>query len=114
MTLEIAPAPVPLTIDSHGVVKVTGSRVTLDTIVSVFNDGAGAEEIVLRYTTLYLADVYSILGYYLHHRAEVDVYLEEQHLEAAAVRRENEARFPPDGVRERLLARQSNSLARTV
>ena len=107
MALELAPEAVPLRIDADGVVRVGKTRVTLDTVVSVFCDGATAEEIVLHYPTLDLADVYAVIGYYLRHRETVGEYLRARELQAAAVRRENEARFDPAGIRDRLLARRN-------
>jgi hypothetical protein len=55
---------------------------------------------------LELGDVYAVIGYYLHNRADVEQYLERRLEEASRVRRENEARFDPKGIRERLLARR--------
>ena len=49
MTLVIGPQPLPLTMDTDGVVRVGGTRVTLDTIIYAFLDGATAEEIVQQY-----------------------------------------------------------------
>ena len=95
-----------LAADAEGVLRVGGTRVPLDTVVEAFRDGATPEEIVLRYPSLVLADVYSVIGYFLHHRAEVDSYLAEQRRQAEAVRAENEARFDPTGVRNRLMKRQ--------
>jgi hypothetical protein len=48
-----------------------------------------------------------VISYYLYHRPHVDAYLREREQQAAAVRRENEARFDPRGVRERLRTRRS-------
>jgi hypothetical protein len=42
-TLMIEVAPVPLEVDADGVVRVGGTRVTLDTIVDAFREGATAE-----------------------------------------------------------------------
>lgn len=56
--------------------------------------------------SLHLADVYAVLGYYLHHQAEVDAYLQKRQQDVARVRQANESRFPSDGVQERLLARR--------
>lgn len=98
--------PVPLNLDAGGVLRVGGTRVTLDTVVAVFNHGATAEEIVLRFPTLRLADVYAVLGYYLRHRDEVETYLARGRAEAAEVRRQHEARHDPRGIRDRLLARR--------
>src|SRR5215203_855304 len=106
MTLLIPAEPAPLTTDAHGVVRVGKTRVTLDAVIEVFLTGASAEEIVQQYPSLDLADVYSVLGFYLSHRAEVDTYLAERQQQAGAVQRQNEARWDPTGIRERLLARQ--------
>ncbi|WP_390889389.1 DUF433 domain-containing protein [Leptodesmis sichuanensis] len=43
-------------------VHVGKTRVTLDTVVAVFKQGSTAEEIVYRYPTLKLADVYATIG----------------------------------------------------
>lgn len=106
MTLSISAQPVPLTRDENGTVRVTGSRVTLDTVIATYERGATPEEIVLHYPTLNLADVYSIVGYYLHNRADVAEYLTEQKEEADAIRQKIEANSNISEIRERLLARQ--------
>jgi len=80
--------------------------VTLDTVVTAFNEGATPEEIVQQYPSLQLADVYSVIGYYLRRRQEVEVYLQERQQLSEQVRAQNESRFPAQGLRERLLARQ--------
>jgi uncharacterized protein (DUF433 family) len=106
MSLVVDPEPVPLMIDTHGAVRVGGTRVTLDTVVAAFREGATAEEITQQYPTLPLADVYSVIGYYLRHQADVDAYLRDRQNRAVEVRRENEARLDPTGIRDRLLARR--------
>lgn len=82
------------------------SRVTLDVVVDAFREGATAEEIVHQYPTLELADVYAVISYYLRHQGEVEAYLSRRVDEAATVRRQNEARADPVGIRDRLLARR--------
>ena len=79
---------------------------TLDTVVYAFNEGANAEEILERYPSLQLADIYSVIAYYLRHRREVDAYLKDREAFAAEVRRQNESAFPNTGLRERLVARR--------
>jgi uncharacterized protein (DUF433 family) len=106
MTLEGVTDPIPLQMDADGVVRVGGTRVTLDTVVAAFADGATAEEIVQQYPSLTLADVYTVLGYYLRRRAEVEAYLQRREQQALLVRQQNERRADPRGVRERLLARR--------
>jgi uncharacterized protein (DUF433 family) len=105
---EIPEAEVPpLKVDAEGTVRVRGTRVTLDTVVGAFNDGCTAEEIMLSYPTLKLADIYAVISYYLRHREKVDAFLEEQRQEAEELRRKIEEWCPPDGYRERLLARRA-------
>jgi uncharacterized protein (DUF433 family) len=108
MVLAPTTEVIPLTVDAHGVLRVGQTRVPLETVLAAFADGATAEEIVQQYPSLHLADVYSVIGYYLRHTAEVDVYIQQRHRQRETVRRQNEARFDPHGVRERLLARRAN------
>ncbi|HEX2742323.1 MAG TPA: DUF433 domain-containing protein [Rubrobacter sp.] len=107
MSLAVAPEPIPLTTDRNGVVRVTGTRVTLDTVVAAFQEGATAEELAQQYPSLRLADVYAVIGYYLRHQLEVDEYLRLRQQFAAEARLANEGRFDPAGVRARLLARRA-------
>ena len=96
----------PITIDASGTARVGGTRVTLDTVVGAWRDGANAEQIVASYDTLTLADVYAVISYYLRHRSEVEDYLSRRREEAEEIRRKIEAAFPPQDFRARLLARQ--------
>jgi uncharacterized protein (DUF433 family) len=107
MGLTIAHEPPPLQETEDGVVRVGGTRVTLDTLVAAFHQGATAEEIVEQYPSLDLADAYAVIAYYLHHRAEVEAYLAKRGEDARRVRHENKTRFSPTGIRARLLARRS-------
>ena len=105
MTLEISAKPVPLTLDSEGVARVGGTRVTLDTVVDAFKRGATAEEIAQQYPTVELSDVYSVLGYYLHEREDIEAYLGERSANSEAVQSEIESQFDPTGIRDRLIKR---------
>src|SRR5207302_7868488 len=104
MSLQVSAEIAPLSKDADGVVRVGSSRVTLDTVVAAFREGMTPEGIVEQYPSLRLAEVYSVVGYVLSHLEEVETYLRERQRLAAVVRRENEARFDPAGVRDRLLA----------
>lgn len=106
MTLRLTAQPIPLSYDADGVARVGSTRVTLETVVEAFHHGQTAEGIVERYPALSLADVYTVIAYYLGNRDAVDAYVRERHQSAADVRRQNESRFDPAGIRERLLARQ--------
>ena len=99
---------IPLETDADGVMRISNTRVTLDTIVTAFKDGATAEEIAQQYPTVPLADVYYVIGYYLHKKDEVESYLEKRNHEADKLQEQMEARFNPVGIRERLTAKQKN------
>lgn len=102
---------IPLEKDADGVIRVSRTRVTLDTVIHAFNDGATVEEIAQQYPSLPLADIYSVIAYYLRHADEVEAYLQRRRAQAVQVRQSNEARFNPAGVRARLLARQTTDQA---
>lgn len=104
--MSILPEPVPLSTDADGVFRIGGTRVPLDTVVAAFREGATAETIAEQYPSLQLDQVYTVIGYYIRHQDEVNKYLERRRQAAARVRQENEARFPPVGIRDRLLARR--------
>ncbi|MBE9158130.1 DUF433 domain-containing protein [Nodosilinea sp. LEGE 06152] len=106
MALAILAEPAPLTVNLDGVVQVGGTRVTLDTVVTVFKQGATAEEIVYRYPSLRLGDVYASIAFYLNHQEDVEAYLKQRQQQAQKNRQMNEARFDPQGLRDRLLARR--------
>lgn len=97
--------PIPITRDQDGVFRVGGTRVTLQTLIYAFHRGDTPEQMIDSYPVLRLADVYSVIAYYLNHRDEVNAYVQEQERLADAIRHENEIRFPSDGLRARLMAR---------
>jgi uncharacterized protein (DUF433 family) len=99
---------IPMTTGADGVIRVSGTRVTLDSILLAFNEGATPEEIARQYPTVPLADIYHLIGYSLRHTAEMEEYLRRRLRESQDVQRQNEARWRPEGVRERLLARRPN------
>jgi uncharacterized protein (DUF433 family) len=101
--------PVPLATGADGVIRVGGTRVTLETVVGAFRDGATAEEIAQQYPSLGLGAIYQVFAYCLQKPAEVEAYLRRRRDAADAVRQENEQRFAPQGIRDRLLARRAAS-----
>ena len=98
--------PVPLVAGADGVMRVGGTRVTLDTILAAFSEGATAEEIAQQYPSVSLADVYQVIAYSLRHASEVEAYLARRRQEIRETRIANESKWPPDGIRDRLLARR--------
>ena len=107
MALTINPLPAPMREDKHGVVRVGGTRVPLESVLHMFSRGASPEEIARSFSTLELADVYTVIGYYLRHRPDVDAYLQRVAEEEEAILREIESRPGYREARERLLARRA-------
>jgi len=70
--------PLPLTIDAGSVIRVGGTRVTLDTVIAAFTEGAAPEEIAYQYLSLRLSYIYSVTSYYLQQRADVEAYLAQR------------------------------------
>lgn len=102
MTVETA-QPIPLVADAHGILRVTNTRVPLDNLIHEFLAGAAPEEIAGAYPSVPLAHVYTLIGYYLNHRAELDEYLRKNR--AATTAAVEAGRQRQAGLRERLLAR---------
>ena len=99
--------PVPLRVDGGGVLRVGKTRVRLETVIHAFNAGSSAEEILLKYPSLELTDVYAVITYYLWHRKDLDDYLNDRDQQILQARVETASRFPSAGIRERLLARRT-------
>ena len=107
MILAIKAETAPLSLTSDGVVQVGATRVTLDTVVAVFKQGATAEEIAYRYPSLKLGEVYASISYYLSHTEEVEAYLDQRQQQAQEIRQINQSRFSPESLRNRLLSRRA-------
>ena len=99
----------PLTHWEDGTIRITGSRVPIDTVIYHFKLGATAEEIGYKFPSLRLADIYGAIYYYLANRDEVEEYLSQQEAEGDAVQQRIESdpeyRRSKAEMRERLLAR---------
>lgn len=96
----------PLAQEADGAVRIAGSRITLDTLVGAFQNGATAEQIQDSFPSLSLRQIYGTIAYYLEHQSEVEEYLEERHAEAEEIKREIEAHQDTAGFRDRVRARR--------
>ena len=99
---------IPLRLDTDKIIRVGKTRVTLDTVVAAFNEGATAEEIVFQYPALELSDVYGAISYYLHYRLEVDAYLQKRSAISESIRKQNESQYNAKAIRERLETRKQS------
>jgi len=99
----------PLTTGPDSVIRVAGTRVSLETIVYAFDAGSSAEEIVEQYPTLSLSNVYAVISYALDNRQSVDEYVALRRQGTDALRAQIEKRWPAHGLRDRLLARSKKA-----
>lgn len=97
---------VPIARDQDGVIRISETRVPLETVIDAFRDGATPEEIALAYTSLSLADVYQVIAYYQRNRETVEEYLSQVRVAEDDARKTIEVRWTQVRIRERLLARQ--------
>ena len=87
---------IPLRADAHGAIRVSDTRVTLDTLIARYHQGDSPEAIHEGFPTVPLTDIYAVIAYYLAHRDEVDAYLRERDEEAERIRQEVEANYTPE------------------
>jgi uncharacterized protein (DUF433 family) len=113
--LPLEPDPLPIRIDhaSGGAVRVGPTRITVESVLGTFRQGVSAEEIVHRFPSVALADVYSAIGHYLRHREAFDAYLDEGERLGEEMRAEAMANGQA-GLRERLLSRLAAKKAEDV
>ena len=95
-----------LTKTKAGVLRIGKTRVSLDSVITAFNQGATPEQIVYDFDTLSLSEVYAAISYYLQNRETVDSYLAKRAKQNDKLREANDARFDHQGIREKLLARR--------
>jgi len=76
----------PLTLTEDGTIRVTGTRVSLDSLVHEYEHGATPEEIAISFPSVRIEDIYAAITYYLNHRERVEEYMRQQEMDADAVR----------------------------
>ncbi len=97
----------PLRVDADGAVRIGASQVLLEIVAREFRAGATPEEIVQRYPTAALADVYATIAFILAHPDATDEYLAHREAAAAAVRQQIEGHQGDlADIRQRLVAKQ--------
>jgi uncharacterized protein (DUF433 family) len=78
-----------VTIMENGGRRITGTRISLDSVVHAYWNGQSIDEIVADFPSLTTAQVKDALEYYLQHRTEVDAYLAEQEQRWESLRLQN-------------------------
>lgn len=101
-----AEAP-PLREEADGALRIGQTRVLLELVIHAFQRGESPETIVESYPSLVLADVYSVIGYYLHHPDTIAEYLQLRERQAEEIRQLIEATQPKlTDLRARIEARR--------
>lgn len=101
----------PLFEDRDGAVRLTGSRIPLDTVVYEFNQGATPEQIQDSFPSLSLHTIYGAIAFYLEQQDAVDDYLRGREQEAEALQRKIESRPEMVAFRERLRQRRAQLIS---
>ena len=75
---------VPLTLWKDGTIRVKGTRLLIDMIVNAHNRGECPEDIFESFPSkeYAVADIYSIIAYYLTNKSRLDKYLAKRKKEA--------------------------------
>jgi len=99
------PEGVPLVDRDEGTIRtirVIGSRITLDTLVHIFQRGDTVEEIAEGFPTISLEQIKAVIDWYLTNQSEADEYLKEREAGAEKLRQEIESRPGYVSLREKL------------
>ncbi|MCS6783238.1 MAG: DUF433 domain-containing protein [Gloeomargarita sp. SKYG98] len=86
--------PVPLVEQPTGELWVAGTRIGLEDVWELYQQGYSPEEIVLAYPSLQLADVYAVLTYALRHPEQVAAYVQQQREQARQAEQAVQAFYP--------------------
>ena len=73
--MKLEPLTVPLREDAGGVWRVGKTRVTFETLWRAWKEGAGADQIAIRFASLELSDVHVVLGFALRNPLLVEAYM---------------------------------------
>lgn len=84
---------------------ITGTRISLDSIIAAFNRGAAPETIRRSFPLLSLEEVYGAITFYLAHESQIDQYLRESNaeLDAQETARREQLRASKPELYDRLL-----------
>jgi uncharacterized protein (DUF433 family) len=104
--LQVHDGRVPIEEDASGRLQISGSGVSLSSIIARHEIGDSAKEIAEAFPTLSLADVHHVLSYCLRHQQEIREHLAAEERSAEALRQKIEAEFPTGELREKVLRQQ--------
>ncbi len=105
---------VPLTLWKDGSIRVKGTRLPIDRIIYAYKNGECPEEIYDSFPSdaYTVADIYSIIAYYLKNKSKINKYLTKREKESAKIKNQVEStpgyKEQTDDLREKLLTRWKN------
>lgn len=104
---------VPLTLWKDGSIRVKGTRLLIDMIIGAHNRGECPEDIFESFPSdIYkVADIYSIIAYYLTHKTKIDKYLDKREKEAEKIWKKIEALPNYQQNRQKLLDYKKKNLS---
>ncbi len=84
---------IPLSLWKDGSIRVKGTRLLIDMIVNAHNRGICPEEIFDSFPSdeYTVADIYSIISYYLKNKKKIDNYLAKREKEAQEIQKKIES-----------------------
>lgn len=100
-----------------GAYRITDSRVSLDSVVYAWRDGASPETIRDMFPVLTLEEVYGAVAFYLSHQEEVDEYLRQNEIEFEEARQKSNELFRqtnPELYRKLVAAKNRVAVAATA
>ncbi len=97
---------IPLVQEKDGTVRVTGSRVTLDTIIGNFQKGATAAQIHDSFPSLSTQEIEVVIAYYLENQTDVEQYLKDRREEADKVKQHIESAQDSSEFRAKIRSRR--------
>jgi len=65
-------------------IRIRGTRVGIETVIDAYRAGAAPEEILIRYPTLSLQQIYVTIAYYLMNQERLDAYVQRVRAEQEA------------------------------
>lgn len=97
-----------------GAYRITDSRVSLDSVVYAWRDGASPETIREMFPVLTLEEVYGAVAFYLANQEEVDEYLRQNEIEFEEARQKSNELFrqtKPELYRRLMAAKNHKTVA---
>ena len=91
--------PLPVRSDEQGILRVGDTQIKLEDVFSAYQVGYTPERIKAQFPMLKLADIYTLIGYYLNNKDEADAYVQEREAETERLWSPREELFEKFGQR---------------